>query len=61
MKRTFLSNYITLLILALCSFSCNKLLEQEPKNSTYLEKYWQTTRDCESALAGNYALVRNAL
>src|ERR1044072_18381 len=61
MKRTYFNNYIILLILALCSFSCNKLLEQEPKNSTYLEKYWQTTRDCESALAGNYALVRNAL
>lgn len=61
MKRTQLTTYIILLALTLFAPSCSKLLEQEPKNSTYLEKFWQTTRDCESALAGNYALVRTAL
>jgi len=53
--------HIMLLCTFLLSVSCKKLLEQEPKNSTYLEKYWKTTQDCESALAGNYALLRNAL
>lgn len=41
--------------------SCKKILTQEPKNSTYLEQYWKSARDCESALAGNYALLRDAL
>jgi hypothetical protein len=41
--------------------SCSKILEQEPRNSTYFEQYWKTVRDCESALAGNYALLRNVL
>jgi hypothetical protein len=53
--------HIILLCTFLLSVSCKKLLEQEPKNSTYLEKYWKSTQDCESALAGNYALLRNAL
>lgn len=38
--------------------SCKKILEQEPKNSTYADVYWQSVRDCESAVAGNYSLLR---
>jgi hypothetical protein len=41
--------------------SCKKILEQEPKNSTYDEVFWQTSRDCRSALAGNYSLLRDAV
>ncbi|MFT3748162.1 MAG: RagB/SusD family nutrient uptake outer membrane protein [Agriterribacter sp.] len=40
--------------------SCKKILEQEPKNSTYDQVYWQSVRDCESAIAGNYSLLRAA-
>ncbi|MBE9583585.1 RagB/SusD family nutrient uptake outer membrane protein [Mucilaginibacter sp. JRF] len=49
-------------IAALSTFSsCKKLLEQEPKNSTYLDVYWKTSQDARNAIAGNYALLRNAM
>ncbi|MCH5716765.1 RagB/SusD family nutrient uptake outer membrane protein [Niabella hibiscisoli] len=35
-----------------------KILEQQPQNSTYDEVFWQTARDCEFAIAGNYSLLR---
>ncbi|WP_162817936.1 RagB/SusD family nutrient uptake outer membrane protein [Niabella yanshanensis] len=38
--------------------SCKKILEQQPQNSTYDEVFWQTARDCEFAIAGNYSLLR---
>jgi hypothetical protein len=38
--------------------SCKKILEQEPKNSTYDQVFWQTAKDCEFAIAGNYSLLR---
>lgn len=41
--------------------SCKKILEQKPKNSTYDQVFWQNARDCESAISGNYALLRKAL
>ncbi|MRG47396.1 RagB/SusD family nutrient uptake outer membrane protein [Chitinophaga sp. SYP-B3965] len=50
--------YITVLVLV---SSCKKILTQEPKNSTYAEKFWKSARDCETATAGNYALLRSAL
>jgi len=40
---------------------CKKILEQTPRNSTYAEVYWQSARDCNSAIAGNYSLLRKAL
>ena len=49
------------LLLAAAVSSCKKILEQVPKNSTYLEVYWKSARDCESAIAGNYSLLRAAL
>jgi len=50
---------LTVLILAL-STSCKKILEQEPKNSTYAEQFWKSANDCEYAIAGNYGLLRDA-
>lgn len=41
--------------------SCEKFLEEEPKNSTYNEVFWNDARSGNSAIAGNYALLRNAL
>jgi hypothetical protein len=52
---------IVSLILAVISLSaCKKLLEQEPKNSTYSDVYWKSAKDASSAIAGNYALLRSA-
>lgn len=40
--------------------SCKKILEQQPRNSTYLDVFWKSANDCEYAIAGNYALMRDA-
>ncbi|MCC8407950.1 RagB/SusD family nutrient uptake outer membrane protein [Mucilaginibacter sp. UR6-1] len=49
-------------VAALSTFSsCKKLLEQTPKNSTYFDVYWKTAQDANNAIAGNYALLRNAM
>ncbi len=42
-------------------FSCKKLIEQEPKNSTYQEAFWQTAANARNAIAGNYGLLRTAI
>ncbi|MCH5682952.1 hypothetical protein LWM68_00845 [Niabella sp. W65] len=51
---------LTLLMLGwvISNSSCKKILEQEPKNSTYDQVFWQTAKDCEFAIAGNYSLLR---
>jgi hypothetical protein len=41
--------------------SCKKVLEQEPRNSTYGDVFWKTSGDYESAMAGNYALLRDVM
>ncbi len=41
--------------------SCKKLLDQEPRNSTYDQAFWQNGRDAKAAMAGNYALLRDVL
>ena len=41
--------------------SCEKFLVEEPKNSTYNEVFWTDARAGDNAIAGNYALLRNAL
>src|SRR3954447_19606286 len=58
-NRSFLIIFSSLAILT-GSISCNKLLTQTPKNSTYLQQFWKTAADCEYAIAGNYALLRDA-
>lgn len=50
-----------LLVYVLAGTACKKILEQTPKNSTYDEVFWKTARDYSSAMAGNYALLRDAL
>jgi len=47
-------------LMVFTSVSCKKILEQQPKNSTYLEQFWKNANDCEYATAGNYALLRDA-
>lgn len=62
MKTIRYSSFAYLLVvLVLFNSSCKKILEQEPKNSTYADVYWQNARDLKSAIAGNYALVRDAV
>jgi len=60
-KRRYYSCICIISLFVFGSLSCKKILEQEPKNSTYLETFWKSARDCQFALAGNYALLRNAL
>lgn len=47
--------------LACLLFSCKKVLEQEPKNSTFGAAFWSDPRAGANAVAGNYAMLRNAL
>lgn len=50
----------SLVLVVATTTSCKKLLTQEPKNSTYQEVFWKTASDAQSAVAGNYAMLRNA-
>lgn len=52
---------MVLMALITANTGCNKILEQKPRNSTYAQVFWQSARDCESAISGNYSLLRNAL
>ena len=54
-------SYLLVAFLIMSTSSCKKILEQEPKNSTYAEVFWQNARDLRSAVAGNYSLVRDAI
>lgn len=52
--------YIAALLVFVSAASCKKIIEQTPKNSTYLDVFWKSANDCEYAIAGNYALLRDA-
>ncbi len=58
-NQYILTSFILVAVSSL--FSCKKLLEQEPKNSTYQEAFWQTAANARSAIAGNYGLLRTAM
>lgn len=45
----------------LMSTSCNEFLIEEPKNSTFVGDFWQSSNDVNSGLAGAYALLRSAI
>ncbi|RAJ87618.1 putative outer membrane starch-binding protein [Chitinophaga dinghuensis] len=62
MKRIKLSLYSLLLVGALTSMSsCKKYLDNELKNGTYDNVYWNSQQDIEAAVNGGYALYRTAL
>ncbi|GAA4322405.1 RagB/SusD family nutrient uptake outer membrane protein [Mucilaginibacter gynuensis] len=61
MKNKYLiGSLMCAMVIAVLTSSCKKLLEQTPQNSTYSEVFWQSSRDLNSAIAGNYALLRAA-
>lgn len=61
MKNIFRNiSILSLVLVVLTVSSCKKLLTQEPKNSTYQQVFWRTAADAKSAIAGNYALLRDA-
>src|SRR6218665_2807983 len=61
MKNKYLiSSLMCSIIIAMLTSSCKKVLEQTPQNSTYSDIFWQSSRDLNSALAGNYSLLRAA-
>lgn len=53
--------YVCLLGVVLVLGACHKILNQEPKNSTYDNVYWQSVSDCNAALSGAYSLLRASL
>ncbi|CAH0219237.1 SusD-like protein BACOVA_02651 [Pedobacter sp. Bi27] len=55
-----LSILITILIIVTTS-ACKKLLYEEPKDAPYEQTFWKNSKDVRSAMAGNYALLRNAI
>ncbi|NLR58590.1 RagB/SusD family nutrient uptake outer membrane protein [Chitinophaga polysaccharea] len=57
MKRIF----FTLIIATAFLSSCKKMLNQEPKDTTYEEKFWKSENDMKKALAGAYASLRSNL
>lgn len=54
MKRTL----IIIIIVAAFLSGCKKMLNQEPKDTTYEEKFWKSENDMKKALAGAYAALR---
>ncbi|MBV8252836.1 MAG: RagB/SusD family nutrient uptake outer membrane protein [Chitinophaga sp.] len=61
MKRIKLSLYSLLLLGALTSMSsCKKYLDNELKNGTYDNVFWNSQQDVEAAMNGAYALYRTA-
>jgi hypothetical protein len=59
LKRKYII-YLAALMVLMSAAACSKILEQQPKNSTYLQQFWKSANDCEYAIAGNYALLRVA-
>jgi hypothetical protein len=61
--KTIYKNLIifSTILLATSISSCKKLLTEEPKNSPYQEVFWKSARDARSAIAGNYAMLRDAV
>ncbi|HEY4208982.1 MAG TPA: RagB/SusD family nutrient uptake outer membrane protein, partial [Puia sp.] len=57
LKRKYII-YLAALMVLMSAAACSKILEQQPKNSTYLQQFWKSANDCEYAIAGNYALLR---
>ena len=41
--------------------SCHDLLDQEPISRAIGDTFWETEADVEKGIAGNYALLRDAL
>lgn len=60
MKKNLLLHIFLILGIGMMS-SCKKLLEQEPRNTTYGDAFWSDPRAGASAVAGNYALLRDVL
>jgi len=61
MRRTTNKYLLAALLIGSILPACKKVLEQQPKDSTYLQAFWKSAADCKSALAGNYSLLRAAL
>src|SRR5690606_39353250 len=59
MKTKLIQILSLLLFASLCS--CKDFLEEVPRNSTHVGEFWQSADDVSSAVAGNYALLRDAV
>jgi starch-binding outer membrane protein, SusD/RagB family len=61
MKKNIFITGICAALMAMVISSCSKIIDQAPQNSPYDQVFWQTEKDANQALAGNYALLRKAL
>jgi len=52
---------LSTVIIILSTSACKKLLYEEPKDAPYEQTFWKTAKDARGAMAGNYALFRNAI
>lgn len=52
-----MKKYITLLLAIILSFSCENLLDEEPKNFIARENYYQNEKDAEGAINGAYDAI----
>ncbi len=53
--------YLLAIVVGGFMYSCKDFLDEVPKNATHGGEYWKSATDVQSALAGNYALLRNAI
>ncbi len=60
-KGNYIIQITSCALLMLLFVSCKKILDQEPRNSTYGEAFWKNANAGTSAVAGNYASLRNTL
>lgn len=62
MNNIVCTKLVAIFLWATLVVSCQKFLEEEPRNSTYNDVFWNEDPDAgKKAIAGNYALLRNAL
>lgn len=61
MKKRQLLGYSLLAGMMLTASSCKDFLVEEPRNSTFVDEFWQSSDDVNSGLAGAYALLRASI
>ncbi|QDH79127.1 RagB/SusD family nutrient uptake outer membrane protein [Echinicola soli] len=61
MKKITKIYFLVLVVLTPCLYSCSDILDQEPVTITHPDVYWSSQSEADRALAGSYALLKNAL
>ncbi|MBD8488071.1 RagB/SusD family nutrient uptake outer membrane protein [Echinicola sp. CAU 1574] len=61
MKNLGKINIAILTLILTLTYSCTSILDQEPVSITHPDVYWSSQSEAEQALAGSYALFKNAM